>query len=102
MVDLLARAGHIIMAIELIKKMPFHPNIRFWLSVLGACRKWRNVELGRCAFEHAVRLDEKEPAVYVCMFNIYAEAAMQDEANMVESMRLANQGRHDNCHIEPD
>ena len=102
MVDLFARAGHISMAIELIKKMPFHPSIRFWLSVLGACRKWRNVELGRYAFEHAVKLDIKEPAVYVCMFNIYADAAMQDEANKVESMILANRGSHDNWWIEPD
>ena len=91
MVDLLGRAGHIDKAISLIKKMPFHPSAVVWHSLLGACRKWGYVDLGRCAFEHVLQLDVKDGSAYICMANIYTEAEMQDEAMRVETMGVENQ-----------
>eukprot|EP00250_Pteridium_aquilinum_P002431 c12646_g1_i1 orf=3-239(+) len=78
MVDLLGRVGHVDKAVAMIWRMPMHPDIMSWQKVLGACRKWGDVELGRHAFEHAVRLDERGTAAYVCMSNIYADVNMHD------------------------
>lgn len=50
-IDLLGRACHLWMA----KTMPFPPTGAVWLSLLGNCRKWNNVEIGRRAFEYTVK-----------------------------------------------
>ena len=87
-IDLLCRAGHIDKAIGMTKKMPFHPGIVVWHTILGACRKWGNIELGRYAFERAIQLDEKDVSVYICMCNIYVDASMEEEAKAIDAMRL--------------
>ena len=87
-VDLIARAGHMYSAMAIIKKMPLHPGIMIWHSLLGACRKWGNVALGRYAFDEAVQLDEGDDAAYLCMFNIYSDADMDDEAKYIERLRV--------------
>ena len=87
-VDLLGRAGHIDKAIGMTKKMPFHPGIVVWHTILGACRKWSNIELGRYAFERAIQLDDKDVSVYVCMCNIYVDASMEEEAMAIDAMRV--------------
>lgn len=91
MIDLLSRAGHTGKVLAMIKKMPFQPGIIVWHIVLGACKKWGNVVLGRHAFENAVRLDEKDASAYITMYNIYASACMPVEANKIEAMRIENQ-----------
>jgi pentatricopeptide repeat protein len=78
MVDLFARAGHFDKALLVIKEMPMFDYLPVWTSVLGACQKWGNVDVGRLAFDHAVQWDGKDSALYVCMSNIYALAAQQD------------------------
>jgi pentatricopeptide repeat protein len=84
MVDLLGRAGIIDKATELIDEMPVNPDMAVWLILLGACRKWNDVGLGRYAFEHAVQLYEGDSTAYVCMSNIYMNASMQGEAQLKE------------------
>jgi pentatricopeptide repeat protein len=87
-VDILARAGQLDIAVGVMKRMPSYPNVALWLTVLGACKKWGNVELAREAFEQAVLLDEKEISAYVSMYNIYVEFGLQADADKVEAMRL--------------
>eukprot|EP00250_Pteridium_aquilinum_P005060 c15214_g1_i1 orf=3-767(-) len=60
MIDLFGRSGHMDAAMAIIKKMPLHPGMVVWHTVMAACRKWGNVELACHAFEQAVRLDEKD------------------------------------------
>ena len=52
-------------AISVIKTMLScdHPSV--WLALLGACRKWGNVGMGRLALHHALQLDIDIPHVYV-------------------------------------
>ena len=45
-IDLLGRAGQINEAVRIIGTMPFHPNLVMWHTILGACQKLGNVELG--------------------------------------------------------
>ena len=81
LVDLFGRAGHIEKAIMTMEQMPFHPSITSWNTMLSSCQWWNNVELGKDAFKHSVQMNEKDTAAYVCMCNIYVNAAMHDQAD---------------------
>ena len=48
-----------------------------WHTLLGACRKWGNIELGKYAFKHAVELDDNDGSAHVCMYNINVDASLQ-------------------------
>jgi pentatricopeptide repeat protein len=87
MIDLLGRAGHLQKAVSMIQRMPMQPDLVVLHTLLGACRKWGEVEFGRLAFEHALRIDRKSEATYMYMFNIYSDASMHGEARKVEAMR---------------
>lgn len=75
LIDILGRASQIDKLVLLIEMMPFHPGIVGWLTMLGACRKWINAELGSYAFEHVIQMDKEITTAYVCMFNIFGDAA---------------------------
>ena len=77
MVDLLGRAGRFDEVIFVLKGMPVDADILLWHTVLAACRKWGNIELGRLAFQHASRLHETDAAIYVLMSNVYASAIVE-------------------------
>ncbi|KAI5080131.1 hypothetical protein GOP47_0005610 [Adiantum capillus-veneris] len=93
MVDLFGRARHFDKAMRVIEMMPSSDYPPIWSALLGACRKWENVELGRLAFERAIELDECNAAAYVLMSNIYAGAGMQEAAENIECMRIRNGAR---------
>lgn len=88
MVDVFGRAGDLENAMEMIRKMPSSGHLPAWFALLGACKKWGDVKLGREAFENATRIDEKAAVAYLFMRDIYAAAGMQEDAEMIESMRL--------------
>jgi pentatricopeptide repeat protein len=88
LVDLLGRAGHLEEAVEMIERMPLNPDLRLWHTLLGACRILGNVEISKEAFQHAVNLDGTDDAAYICMYNIYANAGMQENADMVDALRI--------------
>lgn len=90
MIDLFGCAGHIEDALAVTKKMPFQPNLVSWVAVLGACERWRNVEVGRYAFEHVVRLDQRKSAAYVLMSNIYVHAGMWEDYGKIQVMRKSS------------
>lgn len=91
MVDLLGRAGQLIDAVALLEKMPVEPDLVTWNTILGACRKWGNVELARHAFDCAVKLDKQHVVAYILMANIYMDAHMWEEAKMIEAMGMNKQ-----------
>ena len=69
-VDLLGRAGQVKEAVMIASMMPVQPGTLMWHSILGACQKWYNMELGKLAFEHAQQLNENDLGAYLCMANI--------------------------------
>ncbi|KAA8519187.1 hypothetical protein F0562_013442 [Nyssa sinensis] len=86
MVDILGRAGRLQEARELIGSMPVEPDAIVWRALLGACRIYKNVELGE---EAAVNLLELEPHVggnYVLLSNIYSQAKNWDKVMNVRRM----------------
>ena len=68
--------------------MPFYADLTVWLTLLGACKKWGNVNLGVSAFEKAVKLDEKDASAYLLMSSIYKGAGMHEHARHIETMRV--------------
>ncbi|KAF4374779.1 hypothetical protein F8388_020300 [Cannabis sativa] len=65
MVDLLGRAGRLIEAVDLIKKMPFKPHLAIFGTLLGACRIHKNLELAEYAAKNLLSLDPSSAAGYV-------------------------------------
>ena len=74
LVDLFARAGHFDKALVVIKEMPMFDYLPIWTSVLGACQKWMNVDVGKWVFEQLLQLDVNYAAAYIGMENIYASS----------------------------
>ena len=88
MVMAFGSGGYFDKAIAVIELMPSLECLSVWIAVLGGCRKWRYVKLGRLAFDQIMHLDNTCAAAYVLMANIYADAAMQEAVEEIEAMRL--------------
>ncbi|XP_024538653.1 pentatricopeptide repeat-containing protein At2g13600-like [Selaginella moellendorffii] len=87
MVDILGRGNELEEALALVKSMPFKPDALTWRTVLAGCRKWKNVELGRLAFERLLELDGSNGAAYVLMGAIYGSTGMWEEQAKILSLR---------------
>ncbi|MCO5596323.1 hypothetical protein L7F22_050384 [Adiantum nelumboides] len=88
MVDLFGRTRLFDKALRVIMMMPSSDYPPVWSALLGACRKWGNVKLGKFAFERATQLDGCNAAAYVFMTNIYAAVGMHEEVENIEFMRM--------------
>eukprot|EP01018_Ginkgo_biloba_P029375 Gb_08128 [translate_table: standard] len=78
MVDLLGRAGYLYEAEDLIKKMPFEPDVVVWRALLGACRIHGKMELAERAAEHVLQLEPQDAGTYVLLSNTFAAAGRWD------------------------
>lgn len=58
MIDVLGRTGQLEKATTLIRRLQCSPDLVICRTILGACKKWGHLELGKKVFEHAVQLDE--------------------------------------------
>lgn len=95
MVDLLGRAGNVDEAVDLIKKAPFQSKSLLWKTLLGACRKHGNIELGNHIGEMLVALGPEESSNYVILSNIFATAEMWDSSmefrNKLKEVKFSKQ-----------
>ncbi|KAH8964129.1 hypothetical protein BDL97_04G048000 [Sphagnum fallax] len=82
-VDLLGRAGHLQEAEDMIKAMPYNPNVAVWMALLGSCRIHGNVEMAECVAKQVIELDPENAAGYVLLSNIYAAAGNRDLSRML-------------------
>jgi pentatricopeptide repeat protein len=85
MVSSFARIGCFDKAMEMIKKMPSCDYLPLWHALLSACSKWGNVELGKLAFENALKIDINDALAYALMETIYAQASMKENVKIVAS-----------------
>jgi pentatricopeptide repeat protein len=80
--------GHFDKAMEVIYLVPCSDaRIELWLALMGACRKWGNVELARLSFDRALEIDRNCSVAYVLMLEIFAAVGMHEDAESVEAMR---------------
>ena len=85
MVDVVGRAGHLEEAKLFIDKMPVEPNEATWGALLGACRTYGNVDLGKLAANELLKLEPKDASAYVLLSNIYAAAGKWEEVLWVRT-----------------
>ncbi|XP_022727285.1 pentatricopeptide repeat-containing protein At1g59720, chloroplastic/mitochondrial-like [Durio zibethinus] len=93
LVDLLARAGFIDEAFDLVSMMPMRPDAVIWRSLLDACyKKNGSVELSE---ELARQVVESEgdigSGVYVLLSRVYASASRWDDVGLVRKL-MADKG----------
>ncbi|KAJ4960824.1 hypothetical protein NE237_020734 [Protea cynaroides] len=92
MVDLLARAGLIDEALNIVSNMPMKPDVVIWRSLLDACcKKNAGIELSE---EMARRVLESEggmcSGVYVLLSRVYACANRWDEVGLTRKLMSDN------------
>ncbi|KAI6688413.1 hypothetical protein NL676_025241 [Syzygium grande] len=90
MVDLLGRSGFLKDAYELIKSMPMEPNSGVWGALLGACRIYRNAELGKEAAEQLINLDPSDSRNYIVLSNIYSAVGLWKDASEMRALMKEN------------
>ncbi|EFJ10918.1 hypothetical protein SELMODRAFT_127332 [Selaginella moellendorffii] len=72
MADILCRAGRLESAQELIRTMPFVPEVLHWGSLLNACKLQENTKIGNKTAKHLSTLDPNDAASHVLLSNLYA------------------------------
>ncbi|XP_027339044.1 pentatricopeptide repeat-containing protein At2g34400 [Abrus precatorius] len=80
MVDLLARAGHLHEAWDLIEKMPEKPDKITLGALLSACRRKKNVDVGERVMRLILELDPSSSGNYIISSKIYANLNMWDDS----------------------
>ena len=88
MVMIFGFAGQFDKATSQIKKMPCPDYPAVWHVLLGSCRKWTNVKLGKLVFDQTIQLDNTCASAYILMANMFAALGMQEEAENIEALRL--------------
>ncbi|XP_020593702.1 pentatricopeptide repeat-containing protein At1g06143 [Phalaenopsis equestris] len=73
MVDLLARAGLVQDALDLIRKMVIVPNSVIWGALLSGCKIHGNMEVGQIAMERLISLDPGKSSSYMLLVDMYAK-----------------------------
>ncbi|KAD2806126.1 hypothetical protein E3N88_39503 [Mikania micrantha] len=87
MADLLARAGLIKEAMEMIESMPMSGDVFVWGSLLGGCRLHGNVKVAEKAAEHIMEISPEDGGVYSTMADIYANAKRWDDLTKIRRLR---------------
>ncbi|MCO5558997.1 hypothetical protein L7F22_012588 [Adiantum nelumboides] len=73
-VDVLGRTGSLKDAQKILCSMPVLPSVITWMSLLAACKTYRQTDLGRACFQQIIDLDPNVAAGSTIMSNIYVEA----------------------------
>ncbi|KAK9084460.1 hypothetical protein Scep_030931 [Stephania cephalantha] len=92
-VDMLGRAGRLDEAKTFIEAMPISPDSSVWGALLGACRNYKNLELGKEVAEKLFEMEPDNPGNYVLLSNLYTCCGMLKEANEVRRLMGVNRVR---------
>ncbi|KAK7399300.1 hypothetical protein VNO78_10481 [Psophocarpus tetragonolobus] len=90
MADMLARAGLIEEAVEMVKGMPSGGDVFAWGGLLGGCRIHGNVEVAKKAAKQVMEIKPEDGGVYSVMANIYAHTEQWDDLVKVRRSLSAN------------
>lgn len=87
MADLLARAGLIKEAMDMIKEMPMGGDVYVWGGVLGGCKKHGDVEAAEEAAKHVMEVKPEDGSVYSVMAHMYANSERWDDVAKMWRLR---------------
>ncbi|XP_057484550.1 LOW QUALITY PROTEIN: putative pentatricopeptide repeat-containing protein At3g25060, mitochondrial [Actinidia eriantha] len=79
MVDLLARAGRVEEARDLINTMTSEPGIAVWVALLSGCQNHRKSLIGEMAASKVLELNPDDPGIYALVSNFFATARRWDQ-----------------------
>ncbi|XP_050204969.1 pentatricopeptide repeat-containing protein At2g22410, mitochondrial-like [Mercurialis annua] len=86
MVDLLGRGGFLDEAVNLIRGMPMKPDIVIWGALLGACRIYGNIEIGKQILKQILELERYSSGVYVLLSNLFSEAGRWEDVKNIRKL----------------
>ncbi|KAF5462388.1 hypothetical protein F2P56_018398 [Juglans regia] len=86
MVDLYGRAGKLEKAEELIRRMPFEPDVVVWGALLGASGLHSSLEFGQIAADGICKLKNDHPAIYSMLSKIHGEQGVWSSVSEVRRM----------------
>ncbi|KAI8565701.1 hypothetical protein RHMOL_Rhmol03G0281600 [Rhododendron molle] len=87
-VDLLGRAGYLDEAKRLLNSKHIELDSNTWWTLFSSCAAHGNLRLGRTIAGFLLQKEQNNPAVYVQLSNIYANAEQWEEAaNLREMMK---------------
>lgn len=84
-VDMLARAGRLYDALELIKNMPMEADARIWSSLVSSCKTHDDMDLGGRVAEKLLQLDPNRVENYVLVSNLLARSGKWDDVRRVRA-----------------
>lgn len=91
-VDMLGRVGLVDESRALVEhRMPMEENVVILGTLLGACEKHCNVNVGKWVAEQQLAAEPWNDGVYVVLSNIYAAAGMWGEVEMVRKMDVGEE-----------
>ncbi|KAJ4841680.1 putative pentatricopeptide repeat-containing protein, mitochondrial [Turnera subulata] len=91
MVDLLARAGCLVEAMNLIEHMPFQADASMWSSVLRGCVAYGDKNLGEKVAQKIIELDPENASAYVQLHNIFATSGNWGNSALVRAIMQKKQ-----------
>ncbi|KAJ6830877.1 putative pentatricopeptide repeat-containing protein [Iris pallida] len=83
LVDLLGRAGRLEEAEKVVREMPVKPSAIVYRSLLGACRRHNDSEMGERMIADLLRLEPEHGGNYVLQSNMYADANRWNDVGRV-------------------
>lgn len=86
MIDLLARAGQLQEAFEVMRCMPFEATKAMWGSLLVGSKSQGDLEFSEFAARKLVELEPDNTAYHVQLSNLYAEAGRWSDVERVRGM----------------
>lgn len=89
-VDLLGRAGRLVEAVDLVKRMPYKPQPAIFGILLGACRIHKNLEVAEFAARNLLDCDPTSATGYVQLANVYAAMNKWDRVSMIRKSMKGN------------
>ncbi|KAL2532460.1 putative Pentatricopeptide repeat-containing protein [Abeliophyllum distichum] len=98
-VDLLARGGRVKEAFTFVNQMPVAANnANIWGTLLGACKTYHEVDIGRVVAGHLSKMETIDIGNYVVLSNLYAADARWDGVlEMRKLMKLTNLKKPAGC-----
>ncbi|XP_020518223.1 putative pentatricopeptide repeat-containing protein At3g25060, mitochondrial [Amborella trichopoda] len=86
LVDLLARAGQLEKAYNIIQSMEFEPGISVWGALLAGCRNYKETKLGVLIAKIVCDLKPDDPGMYALASNVFAMAKRWEEVAEVRAI----------------
>ncbi|XP_068667106.1 pentatricopeptide repeat-containing protein At2g33760 [Aristolochia californica] len=89
LVDMLGRAGFLNEAVRFIRNhIHGEPDPSVWTALLGACKMYKDFDLGVEVAEHLLAVEPENPGYYVLLSNIYALAGRMDRVELVRDKMI--------------